>query len=579
HPIIPVLYGSNGIEQIGDVDGGGINGKVSLIHIHVPRLSADEAAALQTRLETILDQVRVAVRDWKPMLARVEQEITRLRYNSAPLEAAAVEETISFLEWLRDENFTFLGIREFRYSGNANTGTLKRSENPGLGILSDPDVQVLRRGGEATTTTPEIRAFLHGPEPLIVTKANTKSLVHRRAYLDYIGLKMCDDKGALHGELRIVGLFTSTAYTQSVLSIPYLRSKARAVIEASGLSQFDHSGKALIYVLESFPRDELFQISLPLLQEHAEAILSLGERPRVRVLYRIDQFDRFVSVNVFVPRDRYSSAVRERIGNYLKDVFKGRVSAFYPAFLDGPLTRVHFIIGRSEGKTPRIAPTEMENAIRALIRTWDDALSEAIESTDVDKATATIASQLPESYRNSFDAETALVDAANVNKLSAESPILIDFYRRPDHGPQQAALKIFHCSAPVALSQRVPVLENMGFRVISEQTFELGELNGQEIFLHDMELEMRSGEEMDLTDDGILSEQVCAAVWRGEQDSDGLNAVAQVAKLRAEDIAVLRAYSRYLQQAGIAYSQGYIADTLNRYPAIAAALYELFEIR
>src|SRR5690554_2348605 len=267
HPIIPVLYGSNGIEQIGDVDGGGVNGKVSLIHIHVPRLSADEAAVLQTRLETILDQVRVAVRDWKPMLARVEQEITRLRYNSAPLEAAAVEETISFLEWLRDENFTFLGIREFRYSGNANTGTLKRSENPGLGILSDPDVQVLRRGGEATTTTPEIRAFLHGPEPLIVTKANTKSLVHRRAYLDYIGLKMFDDKGALHGELRIVGLFTSTAYTQSVLSIPYLRSKAQAVIEASGLSQFDHSGKALINVLESFPRDELFQISLPLLRE------------------------------------------------------------------------------------------------------------------------------------------------------------------------------------------------------------------------------------------------------------------------------------------------------------------------
>src|SRR5690606_34029196 len=288
---------------------------------------------------------------------------------------------------------------------------------------------------------------------------------------------------------------------------------------------------------------------------------------------------RFVSVNVFVPRDRYSSAVRERIGNYLKDVFKGRVSAFYPAFLDGPLTRVHFIIGRSEGKTPRIAPTEMENAIRALIRTWDDALSEAIESTDVDKATATIASQLPESYRNSFDAETALVDAANVNKLSAESPILIDFYRRPDHGPQQAALKIFHCSAPVALSQRVPVLENMGFRVISEQTFELGELNGQEIFLHDMELEMRSGEEIDLIDDGILFEQVFAAVWRGEQDSDGLNALAQGAKLRAEDIAVLRAYSRYLQQAGIAYSQGYIADTLNRYPAIAAALYEFFEIR
>jgi glutamate dehydrogenase len=579
HPILPVEYGADGVEKIAKDGVDHADHKVSLIHIHVLRLSPDDADALKTRLENILHEVRVAVKDWKPMLARVEQEITRLRYNSAPLGPQAADETIAFLEWLRDENFTFLGMREFRYSGNAETGTLKRSENPGLGILSDPQVQVLRRGGEAATTTPEIRAFLHGPEALIVTKANTKSLVHRRAYLDYIGLKMFAEQGALAGELRIVGLFTSTAYNQSVLNIPYLRSKANTVINAFGLSQSDHSGKALINVLESFPRDELFQIDLPLLRKHAEAILSLDERPRVRVLYRIDQFDRFVSFIVFVPRDRYTSDVRERIGIYLKDVFKGRVSAFYPAFLDGPLTRVHFIIGRSEGKTPRIAPANMESAIRALIRTWDDSLTEAIEATGVDEATASIAAQLAESYRNSFDAETALVDATSVNKLSAESPILIDFYRRADHGPEQAALKIFHCGAPVALSQRVPVLENMGFRVISEQTFELGELNGQEVFLHDMELEMRSGEEIDLADGGLLFEEVFAAVWRGEQDSDGLNALVQGAKLKAGEIGILRAYSRYLQQAGIAYSQGYIADALNRYPTIAAALYRLFEIR
>src|SRR5690606_32715689 len=195
-------------------------------------------------------------------------------------------------------------MREYRHTGSEESAALERTETPGLGILSNPGVQVLPRGGEATTTTPEIRAFLHGPEPLIVTKANTKSIVHRRAYLDYIGLKLFHDDGSLKGELRIVGLFTSTAYTQSVLNIPYLRSKAKAVIDSSGFSRADHSGRALINVLESFPRDELFQIGLPLLREHTEAILSLGERPRIRVLYRIDQFDRFVSVIVFVPRDR-----------------------------------------------------------------------------------------------------------------------------------------------------------------------------------------------------------------------------------------------------------------------------------
>ncbi|OWK21121.1 hypothetical protein AJ88_21340 [Mesorhizobium amorphae CCBAU 01583] len=205
-----------------------------------------------------------------------------------PLDKAHVTEAIAFLEWLRDDNFTFLGMREFKYTGGEKSGTLERAEKPGLGILSDPDVLVLRRGTEAVTTTPEIRAFLHGPEPLIVTKANAKSSVHRRIYLDYIGVKTYTAKGTLSGELRIVGLFTSTAYTRSVMKIPYLRSKAETVITKSGFNPGDHSGKALINVLESYPRDELFQVPIPILRKHAEAILGLIERPRVRALVRAD---------------------------------------------------------------------------------------------------------------------------------------------------------------------------------------------------------------------------------------------------------------------------------------------------
>src|SRR5690606_1642655 len=207
--------------------------------------------------------------------------------------------------------------------------------------------------------------------------ANAKSVVHRRIYLDYIGIKTFDAKGKLSGELRIVGLFTSTAYTRSVMNIPYLRSKAQAVIARSGFDASDHSGKALINVLESYPRDELFQISVPILRKHAVSILALGERPRVRVLYRIDPFDRFVSIIVFVPRDRYDSRVRIEIGDHLKTVFDGRLSAYYPAFPEGTLARVHFIIGRSGGKTPRVDPAALEAAIRAIVRTWEDGLREA----------------------------------------------------------------------------------------------------------------------------------------------------------------------------------------------------------
>jgi len=580
HPVLFVRHEENGVEEIlADTVQESPSGasKVSLIHVHLPRLSAEECDGLRERLGRALAQVRAAVADWKAMLARLDQEVARLRHASVPLDKSEVDEAVAFLEWLRDDNFIFLGMREFTYSGGEQEGILERADKKGLGILADPEVRVLRRGDDAiTATTPEIRAFLHGPEPLIVTKANAKSIVHRRAYLDYIGVKTFGSDGRLSGELRIVGLFASTAYTSSVLKIPYLRSKARAIISRSGFELTDHSGKALVNVLESFPRDELFQIGIPRLREHVEAILALGERPRVRVLYRIDQFDRFVSALVFVPRDRYDSYVRERIGDYLKTAFDGRLSAYYPAFPEGALARVHFIIGRSGGKTPRIPAKELDAAVREIVRTWDDALREAVEEAGANDGIASIAARFPDDYRNSFTPSTALADAARIAELSDENRIAIDFYRHPEQDEKQAALKIYHWGSPVALSQRVPLLEHMGFRVISERTFELGNVGGKQIFLHDMELENAFGEAVDLSDGGALFDDVFLAVWRGEQDNDGLNALAQRARLGAQEIAVLRAYSRYLHQVGIPQSQGFIAATLTRYPAIARKLFTFF---
>jgi glutamate dehydrogenase len=580
HPVIPVRYGrGGGAAMAGEAERGGAGaGRVSLIHIHVPRLPAHEAEALKGRLEHILRQVRLAVRDWKPMLARLDQAITDLRYLPVPLEKAHVDEAIAFLEWLRDDNFTFLGMREYSYRGGEKDGRLERAAGEGLGILSDPDVLVLRRGTEAVTTTPEIRAFLHGPEPMIVTKANAKSVVHRRIYLDYVGVKTFGPKGKLAGELRIVGLFTSSAYTRSVMKIPYLRSKVETVIAKSGFDPNDHSGKALINVLESYPRDELFQISVPVLRRHAEAILALGERPRVRALYRVDQFDRFVSVLVFVPRDRYDSQVRVAIGEFLKTLFDGRLSAYYPAFPEGSLARVHFIIGRSGGKTPKIEQETLEEGIRAIVRTWDDALREAVAASGAGAAEAALAARFPESYRNSFTPEVGLRDAAALTGIGPDNPIAIGFHRDSDGAETHADLKIYHHGAPVALSRRVPLLENMGFRVISERTFEIETGDGV-AFLHDMELESARAAPIDLSDGGALFEEVFLSVWRGQSDNDGYNMLVQTAGLGPAEIRILRAYGRYLQQAGIPQSQDFIAAVLNRYPEIARRLFELFRMR
>lgn len=583
HPVISVKHGKAGVAEITG-DAGSTKGepgldRLSVVHVHVGRLSEDQAKGLAERLEKTLAQVRSAVADWKPMLARLDQAISEFRYAPVPLDKAHVAEAIAFLEWLRDDNFTFLGMREYKYSGGEKSGTLELANKAGLGILTDPNVLVLRRGTEAVTTTPEIRAFLHGPEPLIVTKANAKSSVHRRIYLDYIGIKTYTAKGALAGELRIVGMFTSTAYTRSVMKIPYLRSKVETVIAKSGFNPSDHSGKALINVLESYPRDELFQVPVPTLRKHAEAILGLIERPRVRALVRVDQFDRFVSILVFVPRDRYDSEVREKIGSYLKSVFEGRLSAYYPAFPEGGLARVHFIIGRSGGKTPKVEQSTIEDAIRAIVRTWEDALREAAADAGSDVSLASIAGRFPESYRNSFSPAVALVDAGRIATITASNPIAIDYYRDPSQAPEQASLKIYHHGSPVALSRRVPVLENIGFRVISERTFEIGEDGTDKVFLHDMELENSYGQPIDLSNGGSLFEDAFLSVWRGDVDNDGYNGLAQTAGLWSSEILVLRAYGRYLQQAGIPQSQDFIAAALNRYPDIARGLHSLFVAR
>lgn len=583
HPVIVVRHGKGGVEEIlGDgnfAKDDGSHDRLSVIHVHIPRLTSEQASGLSERLRKILGQVHAAVHDWRPMLARLDQAISEFRYTAVPLDKKSVAEALAFLEWLRDDNFTFLGMREFKYTGGEESGTLERAEKPGLGILSDPDVLVLRRGTEAVTTTPEIRAFLHGPEPLIVTKANAKSSVHRRIYLDYIGVKTYTAKGTLAGELRIVGLFTSTAYTRSVMKIPYLRSKAETIIAKSGFDRHDHSGKALINVLESYPRDELFQVPVPILRKHAAAILGLVERPRVRALVRADQFDRFVSILVFVPRDRYDSVVREKIGSYLKTVFEGRLSAYYPAFPEGGLARVHFIIGRSGGKTPKVEQATIEAAIRDIVRTWEDALSDAAEASGGDQALKAIAARLPESYRDSFSAAVALADARRIAKISAGNPIAIDYYRHAEQKPHQAALKIYHHGSPVALSRRVPVLENIGFRVISERTFEVGDDQSSLVFIHDMELENSYGKPIDLTDGGALFEDAFLSVWRGDVDNDGYNGLAQTAGLWSGEITILRAYGRYLQQVGIPQSQDFIAAALNRYPDIARGLHALFIAR
>jgi glutamate dehydrogenase len=570
HPILHVENGKEPVFHPSDAPADPEH-TVSLIQIHIPLLTAEQANDLEQRISKVLEQVHLAIADWQSMLARLETAITEL--SAIPRKKTDRDEALAFLEWLRDDNFTFLGMREYTYSGNGADARFERATERGLGILSDPDVLVLRQGKNAVMTTPEILEFLEGPDFLIVTKANVKSVVHRRAYMDYVGIKRFDESGKVIGELRVVGLFTATAYTHSVSEIPLIRAKAKRIKEHFGFDRLSHSGRMLKNTLESYPRDDMFQIHPDVLIKFCEQIMELAERPRVRVLPRIDQFDRFVSVIVYVPRENYNSYVREKVGDYLSTIYEGHVSAYYPAFPEGGIARVHFIIGRTGGKTPRIPQPRLEATIRDIATPWSERFAALAGPHQATLHTT-------QAYQEAFTPEDVVGDLADINACANGEPIRIEFYRSSiDDDETALSLKIFHQAGQLSLSRRVPLLENLGFQVLSEQTFEL-EVDRHDgrtlVVLHDMELRIDGGH---LTDFGRQSQQLEEAfldAYFGLIDNDSFNRLVLLCGVSAREVTVLRAYARYLRQTGIVYSQNHIADTLVRYPAIAADLLKLF---
>ncbi len=590
HPIIAVARAADGTfsQVAGDATARAVEGafRESLIHIHVEQIAdPDRRARLLAGLTRVYADVRSAVDDWASMRLRLATAIQAYRANPPPLPEDEVEEALRFLEWIGADNFTFLGMREYRFAGGVQAvASADPVSGSGLGLLRDPDVLVLRRGRELVAMTPEIRAFLAKPKALIITKANVKSRVHRRVHLDYVGVKLFTADGRLEGELRIVGLLTSSAYTGSAASVPYLRLKIARVSKMAGFDQASYSGRALMNVLDSYPRDELFQISEEQLHAFALDILRLTERPRIRALARVDEFDRFVSVLVFIPKDRYDTTVRRRVGTFLAQIYQGRVSASYPSYPEGPLARTHFIIGRDGGATPLVGRDTLEAGIAAIVRTWADALKSALERSrglDARALAERYAEAFGAAYRETYSADQAIQDIDTLQKLSAARPRAVDFYRREGDDTRRANLKVFTLGAAMPLSERVPILENMGLRVISERTFQImpGTIAGAEperVWLHDMALERADGSEIDLASAEGRIEAALMAQFRSAAESDRFDQLVLTADLGWREVALVRALGRYLRQAGIAYGQAYIADAVARHGPIMRLIVEAF---
>jgi len=556
----------------------------SYIAIHLRSLPEAEGRDLAKAVSAILGDVRAVVVDWRSMRQRLQAAIRPLETTTAAIPPDLLAQSTAFLQWLEQDNFTFLGAREFELTGAPDSSDLTPVDGGGLGVLRDASVQVLRRGTELVAMTPEVRRFFLEPSPLIITKANVRSRVHRRAHMDYIGIKTYRGDGTPKGEIRFVGLFTSQAYVSSPRQIPLLRHKVETVIAASGYPPESHAGKALLNILDTFPRDELFQIGEGQLQAWAEGILDLETRPRVRVFARVDQFDRFVSALIFVPRDRYNTRVRERIAALLAEVYNGRMSAFYPYFPEGPLARVQFIIGRYGGPTPHVGVAELERRIADIVRTWEDRLADAIavSGDQTEALQAKYGDAFSAGYAETFPAERALADIRRIERLGPDHPVVIDFYCGAGEPPNRIHAAVYSLGAPIRLSERVPVLENLGFSAIDERSYHIRPRfpDGQrDVALHDMVLETADGEPIELGRHDKRLEACFLIVLRGDADNDGFNRLVVSAGADWREVAVLRAFGAYLRQLGSPFGLRYLAETLQRHAGLARDLLELFTLR
>jgi len=587
HPIMKVARAADGrFERIagpGDRNWGD-GTQESFITVHLAPVDAGTARALEDALSVTLADVRAAVVDWLAMLKRLDAAIADLAASPARTDAAVVAESLAFLRWLRDGQFTFLGLREFSFKGEPDSGELVPVDGSGLGVLRDPTRHVLARDGDALAMTPEIRRMYAGPQPLIVTKSSVMSRVHRRAPMDYVGIKRFGPDGRFAGEVRIVGLFTSQAYTQPARQIPFLRHTIEGVIARSGYAPGSHAAKALLNVLETFPRDELLRMSDDKLVAWAKGIVDLELRPRVRVLAEPDRFDRFVSVLVYAQRDNFSTRVRERIGAALEAAYNGRVSSFTPYFPEGPLVRVHYMIDRNEGPPPAVDEAALERQVADLARTWEEQLAGAIEAsgTTDNFLVSTYGRAFSAGYAETFAPARAIEDIRRIERLGPDRPVAIDFYHEPGAAARQVRAAIYRFDAPIPLSERVPVLENLGFSVIDERSYRIMPRFGsgpREVTLHDMVLESAETAPVDLAVHDARMEECFLAVLRGDADNDPFNRLIARSGIDWRDAAMLRAYAAYLRQIRSPFGPRYIAETLARHAGVARDIVQWFHVR
>jgi len=585
----------------------------SWMHVEIDRQTLPaRQEEISRELRRVLEDVRVAVEDWPLMMARITELVAELAASPpAGIDAKEVAEARRLLSWLAEGNFTFLGYREYRLTTAAEldghegheggddgeggsaaeaTDVLVAETGTGLGILRYDSTA--SSGYDRLNAQARVKA--REKTLLVITKANSRATVHRSVYLDYIGVKKFDANGEVIGERRFLGLFASSAYTDSVRRIPLIDRKVAAVLELSGFSPEDHSGKDLIQILETYPRDELFDISVDELSTIARAVMDMQQRRRTRLFMRKDVYGRYISCLVYLPRDRYTTRVRLKIADILARTFDATSTDFTARVSESALARLHFVLRVDPAvPLPDVETSELEARLVEATRAWDEDLSEALQSEAGEEEAAklfrTWGRAFPEAYKEDFDARVAVADLHRLESLAssvakreqdgaAEARALsMNLYEPVGCAPDERRFKLYRL-APLSLTQVLPFLSNLGVEVVDERPYVFEPEGGRRSYVYDFGL--RYGD--DVPEPDRARDKFCqafAAAWDGKAESDGFDRLVLLAGLSWRQVVVLRAYAKYLRQTGTTFSQDYIERCLRANVPITRSLLTLFSAR
>ncbi len=536
---------------------------------------------IESKLRSVVSDIAITVNDWQAMKNRLNEVISETKKAKVPCSKQEHTDGIEFLQWLLDNNFTLLGYRSYDVKTLKGDVALAANVDTSLGLMKQSDGTKERLLSGLSESAREIAL---GDNLLILTKTNSRSRVHRPAHLDYIGIKRFDAKGKVIGEERFVGLFGSAYYTNSALDLPLIKSKVAGVCQASGFAVGTHAYKTLINILETYPRDEILQTNTDELLKNVLGIFQMQERDYSGLFVRRDAFDRFYSCMVYVPRERYNTALRVNTQALLKEAFGSDQDVeFTTYFSESAQARTHYIV-RVKTTKAEINVKEIEKNLNDAARSWDDKLAAALNSHKGEaqgKALSRKYVSFPQAYKDEVLPGTAIVDIEKLEAINDNNQLEMLFYQPQEEKADSrfVKLKLFHTGEPLHLSDVLPILENFGLRVIGESPYLVRTLTGEMCWILDFSMLLTGNGKFNLGKVQSLFQDAFAKVWAGKLEDDGFNRLILGAELAGREVSILRSFAKYERQIGGTFSQSYIENTFARYPNIAELLINLFNLR